>query len=243
MWYVIHTVSGMEQKCLQQCGIYIDRDDYNEMFIPRYIAQKHFKKEWHEVEKTLFPGYLFVDTEKIKPVIEGLKKFRQYTKVLQDGEMVSPITAQEQQFLTAMMDPQHLVRYSEVFLIGEKVCITTGPLKNFEGYIRIVDRHRRVAKLEIPIFGRPTPAEVGFGAIKRVSEEEFRCMVKKNIQKHRERFQEEPRQIKVLKGIFKGMTGKFLYADAGQDEWTVELELFGVETKVTFQREEIEMFS
>ena len=243
MWYVIHTVSGMEQKCLQQCGIYIDRDDYNEMFIPRYIAQKHFKKEWHEVEKTLFPGYLFVDTEKIKPVIEGLKKFRQYTKVLQDGEMVSPITAQEQQFLTAMMDPQHLVRYSEGFLIGEKVCITTGPLKNFEGYIRIVDRHRRVAKLEIPIFGRPTPAEVGFGVIKRVSEEEFRCMVKKNIQKHRERFQEEPRQIKVLKGIFKGMTGKFLYADAGQDEWTVELELFGVETKVTFQREEIEMFS
>ena len=243
MWYVIHTVSGMEQKCLQQCGIYIDRDDYNEMFIPRYIAQKHFKKEWHEVEKTLFPGYLFVDTEKIKPVIEGLKKFRQYTKVLQDGEMVSPITAQEQQFLTAMMDPQHLVRYSEGFLIGEKVCITTGPLKNFEGYIRIVDRHRRVAKLEIPIFGRPTPAEVGFGVIKRVSEEEFRCMVKKNIQKHRERFQEEPRQIKVLKGIFKGMTGKFLYADAGQDEWTVELELFGVETKVTFQREEIKMFS
>lgn len=243
MWYVIHTVSGMEQKCLQQCGIYIDRDDYNEMFIPRYIAQKHFKKEWHEVEKTLFPGYLFVDTEKIKPVIEGLKKFRQYTKVLQDGEMVSPITAQEQQFLTAMMDPQHLVRYSEGFLIGEKVCITTGPLKNFEGYIRIVDRHRRVAKLEIPIFGRPTPAEVGFGVIKRVSEEEFRCMVKKNIQEHRERFQEEPRQIKVLKGIFKGMTGKFLYADAGQDEWTVELELFGVETKVTFQREEIKMFS
>ena len=44
MWYVIHTVSGMEQKCLQQCGIHLDRDAYNEMFIPRYIAQKHFKK-------------------------------------------------------------------------------------------------------------------------------------------------------------------------------------------------------
>lgn len=241
MWYVIHTVSGMEQKCLQQCGIHLDRDDYREMFIPRYIAQKHFKKEWHEVEKTLFSGYLFVDTEKIEPVIEGLKKFRQYTKVLRDGEIVSPITLQEQQFLTAMMDQQHLVRYSEGFLIGEKVCITTGPLKNFEGYIRTVDRHRRVAKLEIPIFGRPTQTEVGFGAIKRVSEEEFHCMVKKNIQKYREKSQEESGQIKVLKGIFKGMTGKFLYADVGQNEWTVLLELFGVETKVSFQREEIKM--
>lgn len=241
MWYVIHTVSGQEQKCLQQCGIYVDRTAYNAMFIPKYIAQKHFKKNWHEVEKTLFPGYLFVDAEKIEPVIAGLKRFRQYTKVLQDGEIVSPITKQEQQFLSAMMDNQHLVRYSEGFLIGEKVCITTGPLRNFEGCVRTVDRHRRVAKLEIPIFGRPTPAEVGFGAIKRVSEKEFHCMVKKNIQKHREKSQEEPGQIKVLKGIFKGMTGRFLYADVGQDEWTVGLELFGVETKVLFRREEIKM--
>ena len=162
MWYVIHTVSGLEQKCLQQCRIYVDKNDYNKMFIPRYIAQRHFKKEWHEVEKTLFPGYLFVDTEKIDSVIEGMKKFRQFTKVLQDGEMVSPIKEQEQQFLSTMMDQQHLVRYSEGFLIGEKVCITTGPLRNLQGYLRTVDRHRRIAKLEVPIFGRPTPTEVGF---------------------------------------------------------------------------------
>ncbi len=91
------------------------------------------------------------------------------------------------------------------------MCITTGPLKKFEGYIRTVDRHRRVAKLEVPILGRPTPKEVGSG------------------------------QIKVLKGIFKGMTGKFLHADVGQNKWTVELELFGVETKVSFRREEIKI--
>lgn len=95
---------GMEQKCLQQCGKYVGRDDYSEIFIPRYIAQKHFKKEWHEVKKTLFPGYLFIDTEKIEPVKEGLKKFWQYTKVLRDGEVVSPITVQEQQVLSAIMD-------------------------------------------------------------------------------------------------------------------------------------------
>lgn len=37
------------------------------------------------------------------------------------------------------------------------------------------------------------------------------------------------------------MTGKFLYADVGQNEWTAELELFGVQTKVSFRREEIKM--
>ena len=63
MWYVIHTMSGLEQKCMQQCQEYIDETAYHEMFIPIYKTKKHFKKEWHEVEKPLFPGYLFVDTD------------------------------------------------------------------------------------------------------------------------------------------------------------------------------------
>ena len=58
MWYVIHTMSGMEAKCMQQCQKYVDNSDYNEMFIPQYISKKHYKQEWHEVKKTLFPGYI-----------------------------------------------------------------------------------------------------------------------------------------------------------------------------------------
>lgn len=70
--------------------------------------------------------------------------------------------------------------------------LITDPLRNLEGYVKTVDRHRRVTKLEVPILGYPTPTEVGFGAIKKISEEEFRCMVKKNMQEYREKSQEEP---------------------------------------------------
>ena len=38
------------------------------MFIPLYMAKKHFRKEWHDVEKPLFPGCFFVDTEDIQPI-------------------------------------------------------------------------------------------------------------------------------------------------------------------------------
>lgn len=243
MWYVIQTVSGQEEKCMQQCRQYVEETAYKEMFIPQYIAKKHFQKEWHEVTKTLFPGYLFVDTEEIEPVMEGLKKFRQYTKVLRDGEMLSPITQEEQKFLEAMMDSRHTVRYSEGFLIGDTVCITEGPLRNYQGCIKTVDRHRRIAKLEIPILGRMTPVEVGFGAVARVSEEEFDHMKEENRQKQKQSPSETPGQVRVQKGVFEGMTGKFLYADVERDEWTVELELFGVETRVVFRREEIRMFT
>ena len=33
MWYVIHTMAGLEQKCMQQCQEYIDQSAYQEMFI------------------------------------------------------------------------------------------------------------------------------------------------------------------------------------------------------------------
>lgn len=68
MWYVVHTMAGLEQKCMQQCQQYVDQADYSEMFIPLYMAKKHFRKEWHDVEKPLFPGCFFVDTEDSQPI-------------------------------------------------------------------------------------------------------------------------------------------------------------------------------
>ena len=59
MWYVVHTMAGLEQKCMQQCQQYVDQADYSEMFIPLYMAKKHFRQEWHDVEKPLFPGCFF----------------------------------------------------------------------------------------------------------------------------------------------------------------------------------------
>lgn len=242
MWYVIQTISGLEEKCMQQCVRYIDKNDYNEIFIPQYIEKRHFKKEWHDEKSVLFPGYLFVDTENTEPIMVGLKKVRQYTKILRDGDVIAPITQEEQDFLAMMMDEEHVVQYSEGFIVGQEVCITSGPLKQCRGWIKKVDRHKRIAKLEIPIFGRRTPVEVGFGAVARITEEEFSQMKADNIKKYGEDTELQKDQVRVLTGVFAGMTGKFLYADPDKDEWTVEMELFGGLNKVIFKREEIQMF-
>lgn len=242
MWYVIHTMAGKEKSCLQQCRQYVTPDDYSEMFIPEYILQKKIQKEWTDVRQTLFPGYLFVETEHIEKVMAALKRVRQYTRVLKDGELVSPITKEEQDFLQAAMDGDHVVHYSEGFIIGNQAVITKGPLKNLKGCIRSVDRHRRVAKLEVMLYGRPTPMEVGFGAFARVSEEQFRQIVQQNVNAQKQEGT-PPGTVKVLKGAMEGMTGKFLYANVDADEWTVEMKLFGSESsEVIFQKEEIKIY-
>lgn len=242
---MIHTISGMENKCKQQCEQYVDASAYKRMFVLQYIAKKHFKKQWHEVKKILFPGYLFVDTETIEPIMEGLRQFQQYTRVLRNGETVSPVTKQEQKFLSDMMNEEYVVQYSEGFLIGEEVYITSGPLRNYRGCIRTVDRHRRIAKLEIPVFGGLTPVEVGFGAIARVNEDEFRQMKDESIRRQKqeaavEDVSEKYERILVRSGIFAGMEGKLLRGNARSGECTVLMKLFGAGTKVVFRQEEIE---
>lgn len=244
MWYVIHTISGMEHKCMEQCRRYVKESDYQEIFIPHYIAKKHFRKEWHDVRKILFPGYLFVDTNNMEAIVEGLRKVTQYTKVLKNGESIAPISKEEEKFLSDMMDDEYTVHYSEGFMIGEKVYITQGPLRNYQGRIRTVDRHRRIARLEIPVFGGMTPVEVGFGAVRRVSEEEFFQMKEERIHEEKRQQKKNPEStnelVKVVQGIFQGMTGRLLHKNLVKDEWAVGLEIFGVETKVVFSREEIQ---
>lgn len=95
--------------------------------------------------------------------------------------------------------------------------------------------------MDVPIFGRATPIEVCLGTIARVSEEELSQMISDVIDRQKDEAQYE-NQVKVLFGVFEGVRGKFLYADPDADKWTVEIELFGAETKVTFQRDELQMF-
>lgn len=68
MWYVIWTKSGGEHQCLELCKQNLDASSYTKIFVPTYITKVHFKKEWHDREKVLFPGYVFIDTDKINEI-------------------------------------------------------------------------------------------------------------------------------------------------------------------------------
>lgn len=246
MWYVVQTMSGEEQDCLQVCKNKVDASVYKEMFVPMYINKKHFRKQWHDIAKPLFPGYFFIDTDDIEPVLEELGKVQRFTKVLRNADAVSPVTPEEQEFLQSMMDENHTILCSVGFIVGEKICVTEGPLRNHYGLIKKINRHRRVAILEIDFFGRKTPAEVGMEVLARLTEEEFQELKQKKMaiyeedQSHiEEQEKQKESKVKILSGVFEGMIGTFRSANAEKDEWHVMVDLFDTPTEVVFSKEEI----
>ena len=245
MWYVLQTMTKEEERCRSLCEKRIDSQCYSEIFIPTSMTKKHFKKEWHDVKQVLFPGYVFVDTGNIEEFAKELIKVECFSKLLKTGDDIVPVAEEEQKFLESLMDVNRQVGYSQGIIIGDKVVITEGALRNQSALIRKVDRHRRIAMLEVNMFGRPTPVQVGFGAFAKVTEEEREKARQENMDQYEEARQEnlQGERIRVLSGAFEGMKGKLTAVDEARDAWTTEIVLFGNSTKVVFAREEIEILS
>ncbi len=244
MWYVVQTMAGQEQDCLAVCRAKINQSLYKEMFVPLYIDKMRFQKQWHDVKKVLFPGYFFVDTEKIRDVAEELARIDRFTKLLRNAEEIAPIRDEEQKFLRSMMNEAHVVECSQGMIIGDRVCITEGPLRNHYGFIRKVDRHRREARLEINFFGRMTPVKVGLQIVTKLTEEQFEKLKKDTLEMYSEVQSavgtDSQKTVKIKSGVFAGLQGILLSKNEKKDEWRVRIELFEHPTEVVFSGEEIE---
>ncbi len=237
MWYVIQVPTGKEELTKDLCIDRIDSVHYNEIFILKYAKKIKRNGRWKEVMKTLFPGYIFVDTDDILSVKQNLIGVKAMTIVLgSDGEPV-PVSGEERSFLQSLIDGDYVVRMSTGFIIGDEIALISGPLRNTKGVIKRVDRHKRQAVIDVELFGGATRATVGLEVIKKITGEEF--------DKLREEWENDGMEyadVKVLSGVFKGMTGKLITPEdefAAAEELEIELVIFGAPSKVCVKRDSI----
>ena len=62
---------------------------------------------------------------------------------------------------------ERVVKHSEGYIACNKVTITSGPLMGMEALIRRIDRHKRMAWMEIEIFGRKIEIQAGLEIISK----------------------------------------------------------------------------
>ena len=247
MWYVMQVQTGNEEMIIKLCEQVINTRKYERIFLPKCVTLKKRRGEWKELIQTLFPGYIFIDTDenRITDIIRACYAIPEVTKVLRSAENFTSIHELEQTYLREMMDDEDIVRPSVGYQVGEHVEILSGPLRYGHAKICYVDRHKRVAEIEVELFGRYTKAKVALEVIGKTTEENLREEKLKQEQQRDITKQQEQQQfqknmeswkagdtVQITSGTFEGIEGTFVSVDTKRQEVKAKIRLFERETEV-----------
>lgn len=169
MWYVVQIVGGQEHTVINQIEKLADETTFRSCFVPEYEIKKRYSGVWKYVHEVLFPGYVFVDTKTPDKFRKELHKVSRMTKMLHDGnEQFIPLADDEKTLISSLIgDDDHVMKMSEGIIEGDEIIILKGPLMNHTGLVKKIDRHKRLAYLEIWMCGRRTSIKAGLEIIKK----------------------------------------------------------------------------
>ena len=177
-WFVIHTLSGQEQKVKDgiERRIKIEEvsDLIREVLIPtEKVAEVKQGKKTTSTRK-FYPGYILVHMKLLDEknrLNERAWYFIQETPGIIGfigGDHPVPLQEDEVQSILAQIEErQEKVAPKVAFDVGETVKITDGPFQNFTGVIEEIDPERGKLKISVSIFGRSTPVELEYWQVDR----------------------------------------------------------------------------
>ena len=115
----------------------------------------------------MFPGYVFMVTEQADRLSDELIRIKGFAKLLEAGGEVAALTEDEVDFLTVFGGKEQTVEMSEGVIEQSRIRVYSGPLVGKERYISRIDRHKRRAFLEMPMFGERQKVRVGLEIVSK----------------------------------------------------------------------------
>jgi transcription termination/antitermination protein NusG len=166
-WYVAHTYSGYENKVKYNIEAAVEnrnmQDIIKEVSVPmqEQVEMKNGKRKV-SMKKT-FPGYVMVKMVMTDESWYIVRNTRGVTGFVGPGSKPVPLSDAELE----SMGIQEKVSLIDVSM-GDSVKVISGPFENFIGVVEGVNHEKQKIKVNISMFGRETPVELGFEQIQKI---------------------------------------------------------------------------
>lgn len=170
-WYAIHTYSGYEDNVARNLMQRVESLGFEgkifNVLVPkeRKIKIKGGKRE--TIEEKIYPGYVLVEMLVDDDSWYVVRNTPNVTGFIGAGTVPTPLSKEEVESLMKRIGVEE-PKYKIDVAVGERVKITDGPFKDFDGKIAEVDPEKGRVKVLVTIFGRETPVELDFLQIKKL---------------------------------------------------------------------------
>jgi transcriptional antiterminator NusG len=173
-WYIAKAQTGQENKVTkslkERIVNYKMTDLFSEILVPEETVVTTANGKKKTIKKKFFPGYVLIKmimNDKTWHLVKSTDKITGFVGGTLDKP--APITNEEAAYMTSQMEdgfkkPRTSINFSE----GESVKVIEGPFANFVGTIEAVSDKGKI-KVNVSIFGRPTPVELDFTQVEKVS--------------------------------------------------------------------------
>ena len=172
-WYIVHVLSGFENRVLKTLKERIVNHNMTEYFaeimVPEESVVANVNGKKRTMKKKFFPGYVLIKmimTEKTWHLVKDTDKITGFIGGTKDKPM--PISDEEALAMTASMaEGFKRTRSVANFSEGDSVKVIEGPFASFVGVVENISDKGKV-KVQVSIFGRPTPVELEFSQVEKV---------------------------------------------------------------------------
>lgn len=159
-WYVVHTYSGYENKVASTLMSTVENRGLSDQILDAKVPTEIVSEvkddgSTKEVERKLFPGYVFVKMVYTDETWYVVRNIRGCTGFV--GPSSKPVPLSESEVYKMGVEK----RVTEVkYAVGDQVRIIDGPLEDFVGIVDELDVDKNYVKVTISMFGRETPVEL-----------------------------------------------------------------------------------
>ena len=169
LWYVVHTYTGYENKVLQSLEKIIENRGIGDLIqtvkIPTEIVVEMTDKGEKEIERKLFPSYVFVKMVMNDEMWHIIRNTTGVTGFVGPGSRPVPLTDEEVERMGVE------VRTIEIkFAVGDSVRITDGPLAGFIGVVEEISPDLTSVKVTASLFGRETKVELSTSQVSAIED-------------------------------------------------------------------------
>jgi transcriptional antiterminator NusG len=172
-WYIVQAYSNFERKVAESIREKVAQTKLEHLFedviVPTEKVVEVRRGRKVDTERKFFPGYVLVKMEMTDQAFHLIKNTPKVTGFL--GSDNRPVPISEKEAMSILQQVQEGVerpKPSVSFEVGENVRVSDGPFASFNGVVEEVDEERARLKVEVSIFGRPTPVELEYSQVEKV---------------------------------------------------------------------------